>query len=443
MRIRTLAVLALASLSLQAGELRLATFRADVTPQMGQPMIPLVPTKEVLDPLYAKGVIIDDGKTRVVLCTIDWCGAGGRTHQLFRSRLAKAAGAKVENTALQAVHQHAAPYVYSNAFDVMKALGVPTQVEYTDSGLEELASRLAAAAHKAVGELRPFDQVGLGEARVERVGSARRLKGPKGEPVTRWSGSGNNAELAAAPEGDIDPVLKTITLAKGAKPMVRLHFYATHPQTFCCDGRVSGDIVNMAREKFEKEEGVFQIYFTGAAGDTTVGKYNDRTAAAQAGLAERLYNGLKASSGSTKYSPAKQLAWADAPLTLPKRLATPAQVDAAKQELKKTSADADRLKAANIVAFAERKTPLEVQELKLGPARALFLPGEPLLEFQRFAQSVRPKEFVALAGYGDVSVGYICPDKAYDEGGYEPSASATAPGAETALKHVIQTLLKQ
>ena len=36
-------------------------------------------------------------------------------------------------------------------------------------------------------------------------------------------------------------MLRTITLASDGRPLVRLHYYATHPQTFCCDGRVSGD----------------------------------------------------------------------------------------------------------------------------------------------------------------------------------------------------------
>lgn len=73
----------------------------------------------------------------------------------------------------------------------------------------------------------------------------------------RGSGGGTDPELAAASEGFVDPMLKTITLASGKMPLVRLHYYATYPQTFCCDGRASFDFVGITRETVERNEGVF------------------------------------------------------------------------------------------------------------------------------------------------------------------------------------------
>ena len=71
----------------------------------------------------------------------------------------------------------------------------------------------------------------------------------------------------------------------------------------------------------------------------------------------------------------------------------------------------------------------------------LHLPGEPMLDFQLFAQQARPCDFVAVAGYGDCGSAYICTDKAIAEGGYEPSASNVGPGSEMLLKNGIQALL--
>ena len=68
-------------------------------------------------------------------------------------------------------------------------------------------------------------------------------------------------------EGYIDPMLKMITFVRGGKALVRLHFYATHPQTFCCGGPASADFVGEACEVIEKSEGIPQIYFTSCAGD--------------------------------------------------------------------------------------------------------------------------------------------------------------------------------
>jgi hypothetical protein len=71
----------------------------------------------------------------------------------------------------------------------------------------------------------------------------------------------------------------------------------------------------------------------------------------------------------------------------------------------------------------------------------LHLPGEPMVEFQFFAQRAEPRGFVAVAGYGDCGPAYICTDKAITEGGYEPSATNVGPGTEALLKNAIQALL--
>ena len=65
-----------------------------------------------------------------------------------------------------------------------------------------------------------------------------------------------------------------------------------------------------------------------------------------------------------------------------------------------------------------------------------------MVEFQKYAQSLRPNGFVAVAGYGDISPGYLCTDRAMEEGGYEPGAANSGPGTEAAVKKVIQELFE-
>ena len=98
--------------------------------------------------------------------------------------------------------------------------------------------------------------------------------------------------------------------------------------------------------------------------------------------------------------------------------------------------------AALRVAFANRKEPFTATLLTLGNVRILHLPGEPMLEFQRYAQGLRANDFVAVAGYGDLSPGYLCTDRAWTEGGYEPSASNSGPGTEAAVKKAIQEVFR-
>ena len=433
----------LCSLAQAAPGLRLATFRIDATPPPGEPLIWDVPLVKVEEPLLAKGVVLDDGQSRYVLCAIDWCEINNASELQFRRKVAAGAGTDPSRVAIQTVHQHAAPYADSDAHKLLDMAPNPP-LHLSAKFLEDVTDRLAASVKEAVNHLQPFDRIGTGEAKVERVASTRRIHGPDGKIIVRFSGEGNKPELAAAPEGFIDPLLKTITLASGNKPLVRLHYYATHPQTFCCDGRASSDFVGIARESVERNEGVFQIYFNGCGGDVTAGKYNDGTAAAREGLRQRLQAGMEASIASTRFGPTRRLKWRSVPLTLPLRTDPGYTASDLRRRLEDPAGRAATrvYSGAMALAFVGRiQRPLELSSLEIGKVHILHLPGEPMLEFQMFAQRLKPQHFVAVAGYGDCGTGYICLDQAYGEGGYEPSAANVGPGSEALLKKAIRQLL--
>jgi hypothetical protein len=329
------------------------------------------------------------------------------------------------------VHQHSAPYIEGDGYAVLRRRHAPVLL-MSDRYLNDLAGRLESAVKGALGRLEPFDQVGTAETAVIQVASARRLF-EDGKIVTRYSSTASNPALAQLPEGPVDPLLRTITFARGGKPLARLHFYATHPQTFCCDGRVSADFVASAREAFEREEGVAQIYFTGAAGDVTVGKYNQGQPEQSEALASRLLAALRASAAATRYEPAAPLEWRYLTVTLPAKAPPPApEAGANSQAL---------YRAAIAEAFAERRRPLPASALSTGRVRILFLPGEPMLAFQKYALHRAAPAFLAFAGYGDIAPGYLCTEEAFSQGGYEPSAANAGPGTQARLESSIDRLL--
>ncbi len=412
---------------------KVAVFTIDATPDAGEPNIWVQPATVVLDPLLGKGIVLDDGAHRYVIAAIDWCGIGSSIHAMLRSRMAVAAGTIAARVALQSLHQHTAPYVDGDGYRLLEERHIDG-LRMSNTFLEKLAARLERSIRDAVSHLEPFDQVGSGKARVERVASARRIL-KDGRILVRFSTTAKTPELADEPEGDIDSELRTVTLARGTRPIVRLHYYATHPQTFCCDGRVTSDFAGAARERFEKEEGIPQIYFTGCAGNVTVGKYNHGKDTERQELADRLYNAMKESSKSTRYERAAHLQWRYLPLTLPVRTDLP--------DIDRLPADAAaQYRAAITIAFAAKGAhPLPACALRIGNVVLIHLPGEPFVEFQRFAQESADGRFVAVAGYGDISPGYLCTDLAFQQGGYEPGASNAAPGTEARVKQLIGELL--
>jgi hypothetical protein len=361
----------------------------------------------------------------------------------FRKALAGAAGTDPAHVAVQCLHQHAAPYADETAHRLLDAATNPPP-HLSSKFLDAVRAQLAAAVQEAAGHLEPFDQVGIGQAKAERIASARRIRDEKGHILTRWSASAKDPKMAQAPEGPIDPWLKTITLARGDKPLVRLHYYATHPQTFCCDGRASADFVGLAREAVERQDKVFQIYFTGCSGDVTAGKYSDGSAQAMVELSQRLKSAMLAAIAQTRFTPAKDLVWRTQLLTLPLR-ASKEEVTSQSRAWLATPTQGDSMRVyegAMRLSFVERlDRPIQVSSLQIGNVHILHLPGEPMVDFQFYAQQAKPHDFVAIAGYGDCGCAYFCTDKAIAEGGYEPSASNVGKGSEAVLKNAIRALL--
>lgn len=423
---------------------RLAIFRCDVTPPVNgrHPLIWLVPVKEIETPLDARGIIIDNGHARFVLCSVDWCGICNSSYRLFRDKMAQAAETSPEQVMVHTVHQHTAPYTDGDAQRILDRIGA--SIPYVDFDfLEEITSKLAETVRTALLRLEPFNQVGFGSAVVGEVASNRRAWTPEGKLVVRYS-SCKDPAIRALPEGLIDPQLRTLTFARDGRPLVRLHFYATHPQSFYGDPRASSDVPGFARMRLEKEENVPQIYFTGCAGNITMGKYNDGTREARDQLTERLYRGMAEAVKNTHYEPVRNVTWRAISFRfIPRSDPGYTQDDLQKRAEQSELNPVLRIRAAGGLAFLARQNdPFWAQLLEVNDGAVLNLPGECFIEYQLFAQSVRAGKFTGVAAYGDLSPGYVCTAQAYTEGGYEPTASFLAPENEEILKKVIEDVLK-
>ncbi len=425
-------------------ELRVATFQADVTPALGTPIYSgYQPLATVEHPLLAKGVVLDDGGRRYVLCAVDWCVLSNDTHAAFRRGLAEAAGTSAEYVGVQTVHQHTAPIASRDALVLLEQLENPPP-HPPPSMIDDALANVVEAARASVDRLQPCDRIGLGRAKVDRVASTRRNV-VDGRIVVRYSAGGKSPELAALPEGKIDPYLKTLTFAQGERPIARLHYYAVHPQSFYGDPRAGYDFPGMARERLQAKEGVFQVYFTGCSGDVTAGKYNDGTPEAREQLAARLLAGMEAAVAATRYVPAPQPVWRRVAVRLPPKADPADMADTARAALGQSEGvpSVRIYRGAMQLAFLARlETPLELSSLQLGNAYLVHLPGESMVEFQLHAQRQRPDGWVAVAAYGDGGPGYICTAEAYGEGGYEPSASLVSPESEAIMKKAIRELLE-
>lgn len=432
--------------AVRAGDtLRVAAFEAEVTPPVGHPLCGgwIRPLEAVDDPLLAKGVVLADGDERYVLCAVDWCLLQTDAFEVFRRRLARGAGVPESQVTVHTVHQHNAPIADARAERLLReVVGAPQHLDL--AFLDQATGRLEAAVREACGRLEPFTHVGFGRARVREFASNRRVRLADGAIHVRYSATKDPA-LQAAPEGLIDPWLRTVTFLDGTRPRVRLHYYATHPMSYYGDGRATSDTVGLARRALEREEGVPQVYFTGCGGNITAGKYNDGSPAARVALTERVLAAMRQAVAATETEPVQRLDWQITRVRFTPRSEREWSRERARSALDDPQATAQaRLKAALDLAWLERleRNPhVEISRLTVGPVTSLHLPGEAFIEYQLYAQSLRPGRFVAVAAYGEAGPGYICCDASLTEGGYEPTMSRVGPPSEFELKAGIARLL--
>lgn len=426
-------------------ELQLTTFTCDITPPVNQPVglgfIPIATTVE--HPLLAKGVVLMDGDDRYVLCAIDWMEVHNSSYDLLRETLAKAAGTGASRVAVHALHQHTAPAIDSDSQALQLDANDARRVA-TAKYLDHVSRQLADAVKNSLTDLQPLTHVGTSQAKVERVASNRRIEARDGSIRGRMS-STKDLSLQEAAEGLVDPFLKTVSLFNGDRAVVQLHYYATHPQSFYGDGRITYDTVGIARERLEKSAGVVQIYFTGCGGNIAMGKYNNGSRDARTDLTNRIHDAMARSVKAVARKRISRLGWKTVSFAFPVR------EDAAFTEKPNRDVLANmeakfvpRLKAAINLVWIERmrqQETIELSCLSLGEVQILHLPGEPFVQYQLAAQQMQPERFVAVAGYGDCGMGYIGVDRIFtDKGGYEQTYSFAGPCEKPLLAAIAKLL---
>lgn len=99
-------------------------FSCDITPPLGHPLCGgwIKPLEAVEDPLLAKGIVLEQGGTRYVLCVVDWCLLQTEAFERFRGKIATAAGVPASQVSVHTVHQHNAPIADARAQRLLDAI---------------------------------------------------------------------------------------------------------------------------------------------------------------------------------------------------------------------------------------------------------------------------------------------------------------------------------
>ena len=429
------------------GDLRLATFRFDVTPPKGHSLCGgwIRPVVGVDDPLEAMGYVLLGIGEPIVVCAVDWTGLANSAHIQWRKALADAARTAIDRVAVQCVHQHNAPFACMDAQAIVQEQGdLPDIVNpvFFDRCLKNAGD----AVTKSLKKTTPVTHIARGEARVEKVAANRRIIGLNGKLVSQRGSSSRKPEHHRFPEGLIDPMLKTVAFYNGNKKLVASHFYACHPMSYYGDGRVSADFCGLARRRMQKQEpDCLHIYFNGCGGNIGAGKYNNGSKEARVELTQRMFDGITTSNATLKPEPIRSFAWETEDILPP--------LDPRFNEgqllvgvRNKTNRVVARNRPSYTVAFIRRVKegiPITLSSLHVNDISMLHLPAESFIEYQLRAQAIAPNRFVACAAYGDGGPWYIPVKEAYPQGGYAVGVAWCSPQIDPLMSNGIQTLLSR
>ena len=453
------------------GSLQVSVFQADATPPLGTPVAYAL-ARKIEDPLSARGIVLMGVGKPIVLCAVDWISIANGGHDAWRQSLAQAVGTSVDRVTVHVLHQHDGVRCDFDAEELLAAQGLGGKQFHVPFVRKAIAAA-AEAAQASVARPHRVTHLGVGQAKVEKVASNRRILGPDGRVAIARSSSyripehilarlnveakrlgyeqsaSRVDEALDAPEGVIDPLLRMLTFFDGDRPIVSLSYYATHPQSYFGQGDVTSEFVGLARAQHEKARGgLTLVHFTGAAGNVAAGKYNDGSPEMRVTLTNRMAEAMQRAWSATQKTrlTAADCEWRIEPVQLP--AAVHLDADKLRATLENREApEADRLAAARQLAFLLRRQKgdaIELTCLKLGSAYVVHMPGELFVEYQLAAQQLRPQDTVCMAAYGDCGTGYIGTEIAYAQGGYEPQPgrSNTAPQVERVLMGGIRALLQ-
>jgi len=428
------------------GEYRLSSFTEDVTPPMGNPLFNAVRARATVNPLQAHGLVLSGSDKPIVLVAVDWCEIRNESYERWRSVLAQAAHSDKERVLVSCVHQHDAPYSDVVAQQLLKANHVSEDLCDPEFD-EQTIQRVASALRESLKNPHRITHVGAGQGKVEKVASNRRYVTSDGKVSFERVSAEHDPVVRNMPIGLIDPWLKTISFWNGQQPVAAISCYSTHPMTFYGQGDVSCDFPGLARAQRQKEmPSVAQIYCSGCSGDTMAGKFNDGSPQNRPILAERLRRGMLAAWDSTQRHPLNKIDFRCVPMRLKPRHTPGFSEDDFRRILAdRTETRLACFEAALGLSWRQRTDSghhIDVPLIDFGPAQIILLPAETFVQYQLWAQAMRPDSFVMTVGYGECAPGYIPTEQAASEGYNDHYSWIAFPECEATMREALKISLK-
>lgn len=418
--------------------------KVNITPFLGGPMSGYAArdrgSEGVHDELYAKALVLDDGKTAVAFVTSDLIGVDHVFTSEVRAAVKAQVGIPEDRVWLCGSHTHFGPHIYRHRVEEKDPFQ-PQDRAY----IQVLVHKMASAIKMAFDARRPA-RLGAGHAVAEGISYNRRLIRDDGKVEMSLTLPPPYEGLKFGPVDAGVELLKVLG-ESDEDVIASVINFACHPVS--STDRMyefSADYPGYAMDLIEKVEGGVCLFALGCAGNIVPIQRRGRSKR-QVGLslggvvlkalqwmqvsgevsvrAARKEIGLPLRAFGTDAEMQKEIASAKAALEAAQ------QRSASRRELTELG---EALRVAEAMPrwakrFAEQKAcATEIQAFRVGDVRMVGLPGEVFTELGLMVKEALKPAPVLVVSLSNDNPGYIPIRQAYGEGGYESTVSCLAPG---------------
>lgn len=413
---------------------------SNITPPLGMPIIgnfvaPMA--THVHDELHARCLVLDDGKTKLALVTLDLLGTDAGTCVESQKLIEKETGIPAANILISGVHTHSAC-----SFGGTTPTNGPPFANYHSLVVRRIADGVKCAANR----LRPAQLACLTTQAPEHIFNRRWFLKEGTVPPNPFGGIDkvkmnpiSGSPNLVKPAGPTDPTVTIIALREpDGRPIAVYSAYSLHYVGGVPKGSISADYFGAYCARLERlmggdEQDPPMVAMMANASSGDINNVNFRTPRP----AKKPYEQIRyvahdiaakvhAALAKAKYSDTVSLAARFRERTIELPQPTAEQIAWAKERLTKPGPKPDEVDlpysyARRVMNMTKReaKANVPLQVLRIGPACIGTMPGEPFceigLEF-RERSGMRPAVLIEWAHGG---FGYIPTAKHFEWGGYE------------------------
>jgi neutral ceramidase len=409
------------------------------------------------DPLHARCLVLDDGKTKVALVVVDSCMIPRAIHDAAKELASKKTGIPVANILISATHTHTAP-----------TLGSVFQSDPDEEYVKFLIQKIALGIEKAHANLAPAKlAAGVGEEPNQVFNRRWRMKegvvntdpfGGTTDKVKMNPGNLNPGLLE--PAGPTDPRVSALAIRKfDDKPLA---FYANYSLHYVGDlPALSADYFGVFAEvigqKLKVESGFVGFLSNGTSGDVnninfkeaaTKYKPGERSRLVAEAVADAALKGL----AKAEYRSDIALAVATRSLELPVRKPSAEELKRAEELLEK--AKGRELKGVEEI-YARETTymagypdtvTIMLQVIRIGDVAIVGMPCEVFTDIGLEIKKNSPFPITCVVSLANGYYGYLPTPEHHALGGYETwRARSSYLGVKSSVEivKVVKELMKE